>query len=278
MSDPNNSSGITSYSKAKVIIITGASSGIGAATARLLAAEGYRVVLAARRLEKLEALAGEILESGGDALPVKTDVGRMEDIERLANKTTEHMGRVDILFNNAGFGRMNWLEDLDPVGDIEAQLRVNLLGLILLSRAVLPQMIERRSGHIINMASMASFVATPTYTIYAASKFGVRGFSEALRRECAAWDIHVSAIYAGTVRSEFKKQMGYQRKTGLTTPGRLTLSTEQVAQAVLKVIRRPRRSVIIPWPLRLASWTNALFPGLLDRVITDRFVRPERGL
>ncbi|HJS29096.1 MAG TPA: SDR family NAD(P)-dependent oxidoreductase [Anaerolineales bacterium] len=265
-------------SNTKVAIITGASSGIGAATSRLLAAEGFWVVTAARRIEELEKQAEEIRAKGGTVLPVRVDLGRLEEIESLVSKALSHFGQIDILFNNAGFGHMNWLEDLDPEQDIEAQLRVNLLGVILASRAVLPHMIGCRSGHIIQMASMASFVATPTYTIYAASKFGVRGFSQALRRETAAWGIHVSTLYAGTVRSEFKQHMGYVRKTGLTTPGRLTLSPEQVAAAVLKLIRRPRAELVIPWPMRFAALGNSLFPGLLDRLITERFVKPERGL
>jgi short-subunit dehydrogenase len=261
-----------------VAIITGASSGIGEATSRLLASNGFRVVIAARRIEVLEDLADELRTAGGEVLPLKTDLSKLEDIESLASTTVDHFGQIDIVFNNAGFGHMNWLEDLDPGRDIDAQLKVNLLGVILVSRAVLPQMIRQRSGHIIQMASMASFVATPTYSVYAASKFGVRGFSEALRRETAAWGIQVSTLYAGTVRSEFKQHMGYVRKTGLTTPGRLTLSPEQVAEAVLKLIRRPRREVVIPWPMRFASWGNSLFPGIVDRLITERFVKPERGL
>ncbi len=118
------------------------------------------------------------------------------------------------LLNNAGFGHLGWLEDLDPVHDIQAQLQVNLVAVIQMAREVLPHMIERRSGHIINMASVAGLVASPTYSVYAASKFGMRGFSEALRREVGVFGIHVSALYPGGVRTEFKEHTGAQRKTG----------------------------------------------------------------
>jgi uncharacterized protein len=266
----------TAIPNAPVAIITGASSGIGKATALLLGTHGYRIVLAARRLDRLEVVADEIRYRGGEALAIESDISRIEDISHLVSASLEHYDQIDILFNNAGFGHMNWLENLDPEIDIDAQLRVNLLGVILTSRSVLPHMIERRGGHIINMASMASFVATPTYSLYAASKFGVRGFSEALRRETAIWGIHVSTIYSGAVRTEFKDHMGYKRITGLTTPGIFTLEPEDVARAALRLIQRPRREVIIPWPMRFAIWANLLFPDLLDRLITRRFVRPER--
>lgn len=261
-----------------VILITGASSGIGEATARLFGRQGYRVVLAARRLERLQALAHEIVQAGGNALPVAADLTILGDIQHLVAAALDEFGQIDVLFNNAGFGRLDWLEKLDPLEDVEAQLRVNLLGLICASQAVLPHMIERRSGHIINMASMAGWIATPTYSIYAASKFGVRGFSDALRREVGVFGIRVSTIYPGGVTTEFSKRARIHRKTGLSTPLALRLSADEVAQAVLQLVRRPRRSVIMPGVMRLAIWLNILAPGLVDYLIERRFTRPERGL
>ncbi len=181
----------------KVVLITGASSGIGAAAARLFAAEGCRVVLAARRLDRLEQLASELRGAGAEALPLELDVSDPQQIERVVQSTVAAFGSIDILFNNAGFGRFNWLEDLDPAQDIAPQIAVDLLGMILMSRAVLPHMYGRHSGHIINMSSVAGWVATPLYSIYAASKFGVRGFTESLRREAAPMGVKVSAIYPG---------------------------------------------------------------------------------
>lgn len=261
-----------------VILITGASSGIGEATARLFAQNGYRVVVAARRMDRLRALTDEIRSQGGEALPVACDVTQQEDIRRLVDETLSTYGQIDILFNNAGFGRLDWLENLDPDRDIEEQLKVNLLGLILVTRLVLPHMIERRSGTIINMASIAGLVATPTYSIYAASKYAVRGFTDALRREVGVFGIHVSAIYPGGVRTEFSSHTGKQRKTGIGTPSLLRLEAEDVAKVVFRVARHPRRSVVIPWPMQIGVWLTILFPGLSDWVIEQSFVRPERGL
>ena len=261
-----------------VILVTGASSGIGEAAVRVFAREGYRVAMAARRLDRLQALAQEIQATGGTALPIAADLTKLEDIQNMVNCTLEEFGQIDVLLNNAGYGRLDWLENLDPVKDIEGQLRINLVAVIQTAREVLPHMIARRSGHIINMASMAGLSATPTYTIYAASKFGVRGFTEALRREVGVFGIHVSALYPGAVKTEFGEHTGAHRKTGRTTPAALRLSAEDVAQAALSVVKRPRRMLVFPWPMKIGVWANALFPGLADWIIERNFTRPERGL
>lgn len=264
-------------SPSPVILISGASSGIGAATARLFASQGYRVVLAARRLERLEELAAEIRQTGGQALPVRTDVGRLEDIQALVRAALDNYAQIDLLFNNAGFGRLDWLENLDPQSDIQALLQVNLLGQIWMTQAVLPHMIARRQGHIINMASIAGLIATPTYSLYAASKFGLRGFSQALRREVSVYGIHVSAIYPGSVDTEFSQHARIRRKTGVHTPAWLRLSAEDVARSVLSLALRPRRTLVVPRLMLLAVWANVLFPGVVDWVIKRRFVSRERS-
>lgn len=261
-----------------VILITGASSGIGEAAARLFAQEGYRVALGARRVDRLVALAREIESKGGEALPIGTDCSRLMDIQKFVSATLERFGQVDVLLNNAGFGRVGWLEKLDPVKDVEEQIGVNLIGAIQMAQAVLPHMIARRSGTIVNMASMAAYIATPTYTVYAASKFALRGFTEALRREVSTFGIHVVAIYPGGVKTEFSRHIGARRKTGITTPAVLKLSAEQVAGAVLKAVQHPRRGVILPWPMRFAAWGNSLFPWLVDWIIVRNFTRKEREI
>jgi hypothetical protein len=259
-------------------MITGASSGIGEATARAFGRAGARLVLAARRLDRLEALAAEIeaLGAGAEALAVSADLSQLADIQEMVGRARDRFGRVDVLFNNAGLGRIDWLERLDPADDITAQVAVNLLGTIQTTRQVLPLMIAQRSGHIVNMASVAGWVGTPTYSIYAATKFGVRGFSEALRREVAPWGIRVSAIYPGGVATAFGSHARIKRRTGLTTPGWLELSPEAVARAVLGLVRRPRPSLIIPFAFRLAAYANQLFPRLVDWAVINWFSIPER--
>lgn len=265
-------------SQPQVVLVTGASSGIGEATARAFGKAGARVVLAARRRDRLEALAAEIEKGAGRgrALPVAADLSQQADIENLVAQSLAAFGRIDVLFNNAGFGRLGWLEKLDPAKDIEAQVRVNVLGVIQTTRQVLPHMQAQRGGHIINMASMAGLVGTPTYSIYAASKFAVRGFSEALRREVAPWNIRVSVIYPGGVETEFAEQAGIERKTQVTTPKFMRLTADQVAQAVVGLVRRPRRELVITWPFRVSAWLNGLLPGLVDWATINRFTRVER--
>lgn len=263
--------------KDSVVIITGASSGIGEASARVLGQAGANVVLAARRLDKLEALAQEIQAAGSEALPVAADLSQLADIQHVVQQTLSKFGRVDVLFNNAGFGRLDWLENLDPVTDIEAQYAVNVLGVVQMTRQVLPIMIKQKAGHIINMASVAGWVGTPTYTIYASCKFAVRGFSEALRREVAPWGIRVSVLYPGGVATEFGAQAGHQRKTKITTPKWMVLTPETVGRAVVDLVQRPRANVILPWPFRFTVWLNQVFPGLVDWGSVNRFTVPERS-
>lgn len=263
----------------KVVLITGASSGIGAAAARLFAENGYHTVVADRAVKGMEALAVEITAQGGNAYAVNADVSDLASVQRMVQSALGEYGRIDVLVNNAGIGRLRWLEELDPVTEIAAQININLLGTIQTTRAVLSQMLERRSGHIINIASIAGFSAAPTYSIYAAGKFGVRGFSQALRREVGILGVKVSTIYPGGVDTDFARQTGMQRKTGRTTPKSLLLSAEDVAQVILKTASLNRsREVILPGIMRLPLWFNAHFPRLSDWLIERSFTRPERGM
>lgn len=264
--------------KDKVVVITGASSGIGEASARAFGRAGARVVLAARRAERLEAVADEVRASGAEALVVAADLARLADAQQLIQRTLDRFGRIDLLFNNAGFGRLDWLENLDPVKDIEALVTVNVLGVVQTTRQALPVMIRQRSGHVINMASVAGLIATPTYTVYAATKFAVRGFTEALRREAAPWGIRVSLICPGGVATEFGVAARISRRTKTATPRWLRLTADDVARAVVDLARRrhPPAILVLPWPFRFTIWLNQSFPRLSDWVIERRFTTRER--
>ncbi|MBK7448315.1 MAG: SDR family NAD(P)-dependent oxidoreductase [Anaerolineales bacterium] len=265
--------------KDKVVIVTGASSGIGAAAALEFGREGAKVVLAARRFERLQAVAHEIelMNTGAQALVVRTDISKLEDIERLVNQTLAAFGRIDVLVNNAGFGRLDWLEKLDPMEDIKGLMDVNVMGLIQTTRQVLPVMIRQHSGSIINMCSISGLVGTPTYTIYSASKHAVHGFSEALRREVEPWGIHVSLLYPGGVKTEFAQRAGIKRKTNASTPNFMVLTAEQVGKAVVKLVRHPRRMWIMPWLWGFTVSLNRFLPGLVDRMTINTFTLPERA-
>ena len=213
---------------------------------------------------------------GAETLVVQADFSKLEDIQALVGQTLEKFGRIDVLVNNAGFGHMDWFEKLDPIEDIQKQINVNVLGVIQTTRQVLPLMIKQRAGSVINMCSISGLIGTPTYSIYAASKHAVHGFSEALRREVKPWGIDVSLIYPGGVVTEFSLKSGYKRKTNTSTPKFMQLTAEQVAGAVVKLVRHPRRMLIIPWQWSVTVFMNKLFPGLVDYTTIHRFTIPER--
>jgi uncharacterized protein len=251
--------------KGKVVIITGASSGFGASAAKLFAQEGCKVVLAARRLDRLEELAKDLRSIGADALPITMDVSQPDQIDAMVKSVIDAYGCIDILFNNAGFGRLDWFEALDPIRDIQGQITVDLLGVLWTARAVLPQMYKQRSGHIINMCSIGGWAAPPLYTVYSAAKFGVRGFTEALRRETTPFGVQVSAVYPGSAATEFQKHMGENRaKQRFVTPEWLRVTPEQVARGVVGLAKRPRRSLFLPKIMGLSIFMNSHFPSISD--------------
>jgi short-subunit dehydrogenase len=257
----------------KIVLITGASSGFGEDTARLFAKEGATVLLAARRVDRLTALAEEIRAVGGQAFAVPLDVAELSQVEEAVQTILDNFGRIDILINNAGFGRLDWLENLDPQRDIEAQITVNLTGLIQLTRLVLPHMYRQGSGHIINMSSVAGHISAPLYTIYAASKHGVRGFTNALRREAEPFGVRVSGIYPGGAATEFSRHTGTEGiKRRFKLPKFLSMTSERVARRIVRLARRPRRSVILPGYYHLAFLFDRLFPGLVDWFLKVFFV------
>jgi short-subunit dehydrogenase len=262
----------------KAVFITGASSGIGAATARAFARAGSNLVIGARREEKLQALKTELERVNGiQVLPLGLDVTDNALVEEVVREAIAHFGRIDVLFNNAGIGRLDWLDRMDMADDLERQIDVNLLGVMRVAKAILPHMQARRRGHIINMSSLGGLVGGPTYTAYSASKFGVRGFSEALRREVKSWGIHVSTVVPGAVRTGFAREAVERRKTGITTPAFLALTPESVADRIVRLARRPKRALILPGVLRLVLLLNMLWPGMIDWFVERNFVRKERA-
>lgn len=262
----------------KVVIITGASSGFGRGAATLFAQEGAKVVLAARRLKRLQDLEKDIQDQGADALAISVDITQRGEIDAMVANVLENYDRIDILFNNAGFGRLDWLEDLDPERDIEAQIQVNLNGLIHVTRAVLPQMINQRGGHIINMSSIAGWLAAPTYTIYAASKYGVRGFTTALRREVAPFDIKVSGIYPGPASTEFSQRTRDGAKAKRPRWSNMFyIPSEAVSRRVIKLAKHPRRKVILPWWFALLALGENHFPGVADFLVRTIYTDKNRN-
>lgn len=264
--------------KSRVALVTGASAGIGAAIARSLARRGWNLVLAARRMDLLHELAQELSASveGPRFLPLRMDVADLDSISSGVAAVQGEFSHLDVLVNNSGVGSLDWHENHDPVADIAASVQVNLLGAMQLTRAVLPGMLERGTGHIINIASVASWVGLPMYSVYAATKFGLRGYSEALRREVEPRGVRVSVVYPGPVRTGFAAGSAASRRKRLRTPGFLTLDPEAVGEAVARLAERPRRSLVIPGVMRPLIWLNVLLPGLVDWAVGTAYIRREK--
>ncbi|EJL30452.1 SDR family oxidoreductase [Novosphingobium sp. AP12] len=184
----------------KVVVITGASSGLGAATARRLSASGAKVVLGARRADRLAALAEE-LGGDGSALAVPTDVTQADQVQRLVDTAVAAFGRVDMILNNAGIMPLSPLERL-KIADWDRMIDVNLKGMLYGIAAVLPHMQRQLSGHIINVSSVAGFKVIPTSSVYSATKTAVRVISEGLRQEVKPYNIRTTVISPGATDTE----------------------------------------------------------------------------
>ena len=206
----------------KVIAITGASSGIGEATALLLADRGAKIVIGARRADRLEVLAGRIAATGGDAAYACTDVTRRDDLLGLVTLARERFGKLDVLVSNAGIGPISPLDDL-RVEEWEEMVDVNVKGVLYGIAAALPVFREQGFGHFVNIASTAGLIVRPAMAVYAGTKFAVRAISEGLRQE-AGEKLRVTIITPGFVHTDF---VG-----GITDPalrGQLEASRDKVA-------------------------------------------------
>jgi NADP-dependent 3-hydroxy acid dehydrogenase YdfG len=227
----------------KVAIITGASSGIGEATALALAAEGATVVLAARRGDRLNTLAEKIAISGGKARPIITDVTDEVQVQNLVQKTKTEFGQIDILINNAGIAAVGAI-DGGNTSDWKDMINLNLLGLLYVTHAVLPILKAQGAGHIVNISSVAGRTARVGIGVYNATKWGVNGFSESLRQEVCKQNIRVTIVEPGLVNTEIDdrisdpiaKQNSQERRRSITP-----LESEDIAAAIVYAVAQPPR-------------------------------------
>ena len=185
----------------KVVVITGASSGLGEATARLLAAQGASVVLGARRIDRLKVLADELSRRGGKALAVPTDVVQCDQVKRLVDAAVQTYRRIDVMINNAGLMPQALLERL-KIDEWNRMIDVNIKGVLYGIAAALPHMKQQKAGHFINVSSVAGHRVGPGFAVYAATKYAVRALSEGLRQEVKPYNIRTTVISPGAVATE----------------------------------------------------------------------------
>lgn len=247
-----------------VAIVTGASAGIGEATARTLAGAGMRVALCARRRDRLERLADEIGAAGRQAAACPVDVTDAPALRAVVEEIAARWGRIDVLVNNAGRGLAAAFEDTGA-DELRALLELNLVAVLTGTHAVLPQMRRQGRGHIINVSSVVGRRAIPGRAAYAATKFALGGLSEALRMELRGTGIAVSLVYPIYTRTEFHevepRRMAFPRMGPVQ-------SAEHVAHAILRCVRRPRPEVYPYWPARLLAALSATAPGPVDTLMS----------
>ena len=250
-----------SSSEKPVAVVTGASSGIGAATARLLAANGWRVVLVARRAERLEELAGEIRADDGEALAEALDAADGPAVEAMADRVRTAWGPPSLAINSAGAGVWRFLEETAPEQIVE-MMGAPYLAAANVSRAFMADMLAAGRGGLIHVGSPASLLPWPGATAYTASRWALRGLHEALVMDLAGTGVTSSLVYFGEVSSEYFEANPGSRQYLPGIGAWIPLSTpERCAEVVFEVVRRPRRVVLHPFALRLMWWSAKIAPA-----------------
>jgi short-subunit dehydrogenase len=243
------------------VLITGASSGIGEAAARLFATSGAQVVLVSERADDLHNVANSIQEAGGKAIPVVADLSRPEQVAGLIGRVEEQAGPLDILINNAGVGIGESILEMKEE-DLRFVFEVNFIALASLCRQAFARMAERKQGRIINLSSSAGRLGLPGVSAYSASKGAVHNFTRSLRIEARPYGIHVTEVLPISVRTQFFDNVKGEKYQ----PGGIVQTAETVAECLLRVATSPRPPAeALPYrPMRLVFAVDALFPGLLE--------------
>lgn len=246
--------------KGAVVLITGASSGIGEATALAFARRKARLALCARHTESLGGVAERCRKAGATEVMVrKADVGRPAEARGFVLAALQRYDRIDVLVNNAGVGWTGRLAEM-PEEEVSRLLNTNLAGAIWVAQAVLPTMLGAGRGTIINVASVVGFRASPYSAVYSATKYGMVGMSHALRGELSGTGVKVSVVYPGTTRTAF---------FGSDAPeGPIIHSPSHVARVIVRTVRWPRRDVVL-LPYRLVKLAEPVFGGLMDHVLGE---------
>ncbi len=245
-------------------LVTGASSGIGWALARRLARQGARVALVARRADELEALAAEIRADGGRAVVLPCDVSLPEQVFDTAARAEQEWGGIDLLVNNAGYGRHRTFL-ASELADMERMMRVNYLGALYFTKALLPRMVEQKRGWLVFVASVAGKIAPPEEAAYAASKFAMVGLASALSIEVEDAGVHVLTVCPGVIRTPFfddeaLSRMPPRARSGMVEP-------EALVDAMIKALANGKREITFPRWIAPAYVVQALAPGFMRRQI-----------
>jgi short-subunit dehydrogenase len=247
----------------RVVAITGASAGIGRASALAFAARGARLVIGARRVDLLETVAGEIRARGGEALALPLDVADESQVSAFVRSAVDRYGRLDVLVNNAGYGVRGPVATTAS-GVFEQLMRVNYLGTVYGCLAALPVMTRQGSGVIINVSSIVGHRSLPTGGAYAATKAAQISLTEALRVELRGTGVHACTVHPVGTETEFGAVQARLSGDPSPKPFGPQQSAESVADAIVRCAEHPRPEVYPYWPSRAIVWVNAVVPGLVD--------------
>ncbi|MFQ5902556.1 MAG: SDR family NAD(P)-dependent oxidoreductase [Candidatus Binatia bacterium] len=243
--------------KDQVVLITGVSSGIGQRLAIDLAARGATVAGCGRSQERLRETLLEMRRTSPSSAVHVCDVGDPGQVKGMVQRVLSEYGKIDILINNAGFGLHQSFID-SPLDSIEGMVRTNFLGAVYCTKEVLPSMVERRSGHIVNISSVSGKIGTPNMASYCATKFALIGLTESLYHELRPLGIHLSVVCPGPVRTKMRLLFD-QLASG--APKFLVLKTDEVSRAVIRSIQKEKFEVVIPLWLALACFFKGLMPN-----------------
>ena len=255
----------------RVIAITGASAGIGRATALRLARDGAAVAICARRRDQLDAVAAASTAAGGQALAVVADVTRAGDVDAFVAETVARFGRLDVMMCNAGFGIAGAIDDIPPE-QMQKLMDVNYTGTYHAARAAMPLFRRQGSGHVVMVSSIVGKRGVPYMGAYSATKFAQVGLAECMRAELAGTGIHVTVVYPVSTETEFFDVMSRETGTAVRRAMGPRQSVAAVAEAIARAIRRPVPEVYPHATSRALVILNALAPGFTDRVV-KRFGR-----
>lgn len=251
------------------VLITGASSGIGRAAAIEFAKRGARTVLVARRKDRLREAAADAGRAGAESAWMSCDVSDRRQVESLRDDVIGRFGGIDILVNNAGFAIYKSVARMS-IAEIEAQMKTNYMGMIHCTKCFLPGMLERDSGHIVNVASVAASFGLPGIAPYCASKFAMLGFSEGLRHELAGTNVGVTVVSPITVRTEFFDGESFDH---MPKDFAVSLDPARVARAIIGAAGSRRLEIIVPAVARGAVWLKHTVPYVINPVIAGYFRR-----
>lgn len=250
----------------RTALVTGASSGIGRILALKLASQGARVALVARREDELEKLAAEIRTNGGEALVLPCDVAESAQVSEAASRALEAFGTIDILINNAGYGGQSNFLDWD-LEDMERMMRVNYFGALYFTKALLPQMAERKTGWLVFVSSVSGKIASPEKSAYAATKFAMTGFAEGLSLdlEVANTGVHLLTVHPGVVRTPFFSE---HMLSGMSEKTRNSMvEPEKVVDAIFDALAQGKRELTYPGGLSAGYIVKALAPNFLRKQV-----------